>query len=372
MRWLITFFVIIFTSTVQARNAARSGQIDKLPNKTKVDIRKSYPPPPIWFEDILFVEDPGALEFGPSIKPDPLWSGTLTEILGVNHYSWYGATSSLGEDGPPLDTMQLYDLVIWNTYDYWWPDTAALTTQDQDNIASYLQGGGKVWLIGQDLLCSGVPMNWMDDWFHLADAQQDYASSADTINLRGLAEINGINFAAVPDYQYNLFYPDELIPDAMAHPVLEDSDSSKVAGIFYPGTDWMSAFWAMDGRNPEPWAEWIDMVSRMLEAFGVLCVNESASAKDLRTLHLGISPNPLVSTTTINFNLPVDDQVRLEVFNSTGQYVTTLVDDYKQEGIYRVIWHGNDARGFRMPNGVYFVRLTYGKFTATTNLVMVK
>lgn len=324
---------------------------------------------------VLFVEDPGNSLFGPVTKPDSLWETVLIEIYGdTNNYAWYGPILTFDEDGPSLDIMQDYDLVIWNTYDYWWDTVPALTDNDQNNIGTYLENGGMVWLIGQDLLWSDVPMSWMLDYFHLDSANQDYDSLADSIHVHGLAEIDSISFTTIYDYQLNHFWSDELIPDAQAHGVLEDTDSSKVIGILYPGTgNWISAFWTVDGRpDAAHWGNWIDMVTGMLGAFGFPGISERFSQERAKKLELNITPDPFVRSTTIKYTIPVDGNVDLQVFDKIGQHIITLNDDYKHVGSYTNIWNGKDAKGVDVPNGIYFVRLTCGKFSTTTKLVVVR
>jgi uncharacterized repeat protein (TIGR01451 family) len=54
-----------------------------------------------------------------------------------------------GEESPPTDTLRLYPLVIWFTgYDWHQP----LTQDDERRLAAYLDGGGRLFLSGQDIL----------------------------------------------------------------------------------------------------------------------------------------------------------------------------------------------------------------------------
>ncbi len=328
--------------------------------------------PPLRQGDVLFVEDLAGT-FGPGTSPDPVWDGLLNSILGPGNYGWYGPTMTPEEDGPSLDTMLNYEMVIWNTYDYWWTETAALTVNDQTNLGSYMDNGGKVWLIGQDALWSGVPMGWMEIYFHLASANQDYHWDCPQVNVQGLAEIAGFACLNVPDYTSNPFFQDELVPDGMAHGVLEDTDSSKVVGIFYPGVgDWVTAFWALDLRTCTPPDQQEAMVYGMLDAFGVLGIHEKPPQDLARRISLSIAPDPIVRHATINYSIPIADNAKLQIYNRAGQLMITLVDEYKYAGSYTVTWNARDKRGVDVPNGVYFVRLTCGTFACSENIVVVK
>lgn len=62
-------------------------------------------------------------------------------------------------------------------------------------------------------------------------------------------------------------------------------------------------------------------------------------------------PNPFNPGTTIGFRLPKTSKVLLQVFNTLGQLVTTLVDGRKEAGSHQVQWNAN------VPSGTYFCRL---------------
>jgi len=321
---------------------------------------------------VLFVEEPGNDGFGPVTKPDPVWDSVLTEILGAGNYGWYGPTLNPSDNGPDLATMQGYDLVIWNTYDYWWQDTAALTATDQDNLGQYMEGGGNVWLLSQDGLYSGIPYSWMNIYFGLATANEDYIFGLDSVQLHGLAEIASITLWSVVDYPSNPFYPDELIPDAGAWAVAEDIDNDKDVGIFYNAGVWLSSFWGV-GTRVQPssayWGDYVDMVTGMFgpDLFNVLGVAETPSQTPVGRLRLAITPSPIIKTATISYALPIADHVKLQVYNKLGQHVKTLVDAHTPAGSYKVTWNATDV-----PNGVYFVRLACGSSSTATNVVVVK
>ncbi|UCF70124.1 MAG: T9SS type A sorting domain-containing protein [candidate division WOR-3 bacterium] len=327
--------------------------------------------------DVLFVEDKAGT-FGPVAQPDPLWDSLLTELIGTGNFGWFTTPDEIS-NGPDLATMEQYELIIWNCYDYWWssPDPAALTTDDMQNISDLLFGGGKVWLIGQDVLWSGVPAPWMDTHFHLTDANQDYNYGIDSAHVHGLDEINCFSMTVISDYASNPLYTDELFPDAAwgCHSVLEDVDSMVNIAIFYPGIgDWQSSFWAIDLRDASftYWTEITSMVSGMFEAFGLTGVSEMPANDPARAIQLSVSPDPFVRFTTISFNIPASANVALKIYNNAGQYVNTLVEGRQNAGSYSITWDRKDSSGSVVSSGVYFVRLTSDDIVSSASIVVAK
>jgi len=78
-------------------------------------------------------------------------------------------------------------------------------------------------------------------------------------------------------------------------------------------------------------------------------------------------PNPFNATTAINYQLPVDAEVTLEIYNLFGQKVATLVDSKQQAGYRSVLWDASSVS-----SGLYFYRLTAGDFTETRRMMLVK
>ena len=78
-------------------------------------------------------------------------------------------------------------------------------------------------------------------------------------------------------------------------------------------------------------------------------------------------PNPFNPSTTIRYTIPQKSKVILEIFNTFGQKVATLVDDTQSAGKYELIWKPTD-----LPSGVYLYRLNAGRFSETKKLVLLR
>ncbi|MFQ5500369.1 MAG: T9SS type A sorting domain-containing protein [Candidatus Zixiibacteriota bacterium] len=83
-------------------------------------------------------------------------------------------------------------------------------------------------------------------------------------------------------------------------------------------------------------------------------------------------PNPFNPSTVIDFDMPVRSRVTIDLFNTTGQKVRTLVDEIKPAGSYRVRWDGTNGNGVKVATGVYFYRLTVGDNSVTKKMVLIK
>jgi hypothetical protein len=83
------------------------------------------------------------------------------------------------------------------------------------------------------------------------------------------------------------------------------------------------------------------------------------------------SPNPAVSTTQIRFEIARACDVRIRIYNALGQTVRDVIDDRRGPGSYSVTWDGTNSTGRRVSSGVYFYRMTAGRFTATRKMLVV-
>jgi len=78
-------------------------------------------------------------------------------------------------------------------------------------------------------------------------------------------------------------------------------------------------------------------------------------------------PNPFNSSTIIKYTLPEAVWVKLEVYNILGKKVATLVDSKQQPGYYSYVY-GVTGRA----SGVYFCRITAGRFQKSRKMLLVR
>ncbi len=83
-------------------------------------------------------------------------------------------------------------------------------------------------------------------------------------------------------------------------------------------------------------------------------------------------PNPLRDESLITFEIPIRSQVKVDIYNSVGEKVRTLVDEVRSPGSYQVIWNGKNEMGQNVQDGIYFVRLKANGISNTIKLLVIR
>jgi 5-hydroxyisourate hydrolase-like protein (transthyretin family) len=78
-------------------------------------------------------------------------------------------------------------------------------------------------------------------------------------------------------------------------------------------------------------------------------------------------PNPFNPTTTIEYALPRSVRVKVDLYNTCGQFVERLVDRLDAAGNHRVVVDGRN-----LASGVYLYRFQAGAYTQTKKLILLK
>jgi hypothetical protein len=78
-------------------------------------------------------------------------------------------------------------------------------------------------------------------------------------------------------------------------------------------------------------------------------------------------PNPFNPTTTIQYSIPSDGIVKLIVFNTIGEEVRELVNEFKLAGNYEIDFSADD-----LTSGIYFYRMQAVSFVETKKMILLK
>jgi hypothetical protein len=199
--------------------------------------------------DILLVDDDGGLPGGTYTDIEYAYINALDDNGYVYDYYVVDWTDPLS-DGPDLTTMQAYSMVIWfcgETWGYYGEDV--LTSNDETNLAAFLDGGGGLFLSAQDYLYASYPSagsfspgQFPYDYLHLASVSQDALNDPYTVTGGAGSVAEGMQFDALRCYDNPdvPLWTDYLYPQAKGTPVFETGGN--VTAVQYDGGDFKTLF----------------------------------------------------------------------------------------------------------------------------------
>ena len=84
-------------------------------------------------------------------------------------------------------------------------------------------------------------------------------------------------------------------------------------------------------------------------------------------------PNPFNPSTTIEFTLPQQNLVKVEIYNILGSKIATLIDNQElSSGIKRITWNGKNDKGEQVVSGAYIYRITSGDISISKKMMLLK
>jgi hypothetical protein len=95
-------------------------------------------------------------------------------------------------------------------------------------------------------------------------------------------------------------------------------------------------------------------------------VKENPNLK-VESSNVRLGQNPFSRTTTISYQIPERSEVSLSVYNITGGEIKRLVDNVQEPGAYHLQLNMTGS-----PQGVYFIKLTAGKFNSVKKVIVLK
>ena len=83
-------------------------------------------------------------------------------------------------------------------------------------------------------------------------------------------------------------------------------------------------------------------------------------------------PNPFNPVTTITYDVAAAGRVTIEIFDVSGRFIRTVVDENKAPGRYKVEWKADDHAGASVSSGIYFCRMATGGGVMTRKMVLLQ
>ena len=78
-------------------------------------------------------------------------------------------------------------------------------------------------------------------------------------------------------------------------------------------------------------------------------------------------PNPFNPSTKISYDIPVDGNVSLKLYDIMGREMKTLVNEVQTSGYYTI-----DFNASSFSSGVYYYTISSGSFVSTKKMMLLK
>ena len=278
---------------------------------------------------------------------------------------------SLGRPGP----VQLlsYWGVFWTTAD---GDAGYLTSGDEQDMMTYLDGGGRLFLAGMDFLSSrGGATTFTTNYLHAASWTNDTGAAllagtpgdpiSDTMSLA----LDGTPFSSGNTDNMTLDAPsDSIFTGATGVSGLKvEEGGHQLVFLSFPFED-------VSTSDPDPDNQ-DTLISRVISWFDPPTAGvEKKSDIPRGELMLGQNqPNPFNSSTGISFAVPEGSRyAELVVYDVKGRVVRTLLSGAPTAVQSQIVWNGRDDKGAPVASGVYFYRLSTDRATALRKMVLLR
>ncbi len=93
---------------------------------------------------------------------------------------------------------------------------------------------------------------------------------------------------------------------------------------------------------------------------------------EIKAFTINNSPNPFVHNTTINYSLPEEKFIEIQIYNIKGQLVKELVNEIKPAGSFQIDWNGKDTQNRLADSGIYFYKLSTADYVSTKKMILLR
>jgi len=85
-----------------------------------------------------------------------------------------------------------------------------------------------------------------------------------------------------------------------------------------------------------------------------------------------IYPNPFNPSTTIEYTIPEQSNVQIEIFSTMGHKIKTLVSGKQGPGTYFILWDATNDNGLPVASGLYYYSIRTKDFHQVRKMLYLK
>jgi hypothetical protein len=292
------------------------------------------------------------------------------------HQTWDRAT--LGA----LDASSYshYQAVVWSA-GLQYP---TLVKDDRDALANYLDGGGKLFINGQDIgwdLCYSGSSNYSADavaWYQNylgATYVADDVASATLNGIDGDPITDGLSLTIVGgDGANNQNYPSRIAPINGGSTILT-YHNSQIGAVKKGSGPYRTVYFAFgfEGINSQASRDAVmqNVIYWIINGDGTSSVD---SPKPFLATAPVAAPNPFNPATEVIFTIGGNGSIQtsVEIFDTKGRMVKSLFNGNLENGLQVLSWDGRNNNGSTVASGTYLARVKAGDDVQSVKMMLAK
>ncbi len=298
------------------------------------------------------------------------------KLIPVDYWSKQASGS------PPGSLLGKYNLVVWFTGD---TSSDLLQSSDVTSMMQYMNNGGSLFLTGQGIAgeLHSEDSTFLDEYLHTLYDGLNFFPWQVGEDGSPIGQGLKIRYYSTANQQYDK--AEQIIPINGAIPAFSYDVYGGYTSLSYAGPyhlvffDW--GYEAIDNSITTNFSSRDTVLYRVLQFFSSLTTE--VADENNRQILPGVFelkqnyPNPFNPTTTIKYSLGRENNggrsnTVLEIYNTLGQEIKTLVNERQRPGEYTVEWNGTNNSGERVASGVYFYSLKRGESRVSKKMVLLK
>ncbi len=298
--------------------------------------------------DVIFVDNDGGNAYG------------NVEDYFYTAADGFGIIYDIASDSAiEMQFIDEYSAVVWFTGSL---DTNTIPDTSQTMLANYLDGGGQLFITGQDIGHDIGGTAFYTNYLHSI-------FKTDDVNYFGILGVSGdpigdglVLVISGPGGANN-----QSSPSAVSK--TSDADSA----FTYPGTigpcavrfsgDYKMIYFSFGFEAINSEEKRIEVITRIFEWFELVQgIEENPVVQNPVNSVIRISPNPFRNKVNIEFSIPRSmKSLKAEVYDLSGRLVKDFSLGTSQSSTFaEVLWDGKDMMGRDLPSGIYFLNVKSG------------
>jgi len=259
------------------------------------------------------------------------------------------------------DNLEMYSSVFVCLGVY--SENHALTNDEGQALADYLDGGGNLYMEGGDT------------WYY--DSQTAvhpmFGILGEEDGADDLSTILGQDGTFTEDMSYSYSgennWIDHISPLGDAFLIFNNQSPAYGTGVANIGSTYRTIGCSHEFSGMDNGTYTRDyLMFKYLEFFGVDAVWVGLNEQDLNENSISIYPNPVNNTASIRIALPERSSLSISIYNSTGQEVRKLADNVMtDQGEHLFEFNTSD-----LPGGIYHCMLSTGEQKISKKIVVIK